>query len=64
MRGSFLINGSIDELCSQLTKALRNGDITQALCETIQAAGEKLQSILPRAEDDVNELPDTLQTLD
>jgi putative membrane protein len=54
----------IDRLCEQLTEALRSGDLTEALCSTTRTAGEKLAEKLPRADDDVNELPDSLVTLD
>ena len=56
--------GAIDELCDELTQALWAGDVTEALCRTLQTAGDKLQAVLPRAEDDANELPDTLLTFD
>ena len=55
---------ALDELCRQLTEGLRTAGATEALCETIRAAGERLAGVLPRAEDDVNELPDGLVTID
>ena len=55
---------ALDELCETLTRRLRTNEPTEALCQTIQAAGEKLQTVLPRAIDDVNELPDALVTID
>lgn len=54
----------LDELCQTLTHQLRNNPPTAALCQTIQAAGQKLQPALPRVSDDVNELPDSLVTID
>ncbi len=54
----------LDQLCQTLTQQLRNNQPAEALCQTIQAAGEKLQPVLPRAQDDVNELPDSLVTID
>ena len=54
----------LDELCRTLTHQLRNNPPTEALCQTIQAAGERLKPALPRAQDDVNELPDSLVTID
>ena len=55
---------AIDELCHQLTDRLRTGDATEAICETIAAAGDRLAAVLPRSEDDVNELPDALVMID
>jgi putative membrane protein len=48
----------------ELRDTLRGGDVTNALCQTIQAAGQRLAPVLPRQADDVNELPDALVTLD
>jgi len=55
---------ALDGLCGELTAALCTGDMTAAICGTINSAGQRLGSVLPRAEDDVNELPDSLVTLD
>lgn len=55
---------ALDDLCEMLTRQLRNHEPTEALCQTIQAAGEKLKTVLPRAIDDVNERPDSLVTID
>lgn len=55
---------AVSSLCDQLTTALRDGDPTAALCATIESAGEKLAEPLPRADDDRNELPDALVTID
>ena len=55
---------TLDELCAVLTCELRDAHPAEAVCRTIAAAGEKLASVLPRAEDDVNELPDGLVILD
>ena len=54
----------LDELCRSLTHQLRNNQPTEALCQTIRAAGERLKPALPRAQDDVNELQDSLVTID
>jgi len=59
-----LSQAALDELCGELTAALRKGDITAAICGTITSAAQRLGPVLPRAEDDVNELPDSLVTLD
>ena len=54
----------LDELCAVLTRKLRDLHPADAICQTIRVAGEKLAPVLPRAEDDVNELSDTLIILD
>ena len=54
----------LDELCNELTSALREGDISVAICQSMASAGQRLGDVLPRADDDVNELPDLLVTLD
>ncbi len=54
----------LDSLCVQLTTRLARGSITEALVETIAAAGELLGGRLPRNSGDVNELPNALVILD
>jgi len=55
---------ALDELRDRLIADLRAGDVTDALCACLRAAGEKLEAVLPRAGGDVNELPDALVTID
>lgn len=55
---------ALDELQEQLLSVLRAAGPTDAIVNTIRAAGDKLASVLPRADDDVNELPDALVILD
>jgi uncharacterized membrane protein len=55
---------TLDELRDTLIVGLRGGDVTNACCQTIQTAGQRLAPVLPREADDVNELPDALVTLD
>ncbi len=55
---------AVDELCATLTAGLREAHPAEAICRTVAAAGEKLAPVLPRADDDVNELPNALVTLD
>ena len=55
---------ALDELCAELTAALRAGDMSEAICKTLVSAGVRLGETLPRQDDDVNELPDVLVTLD
>ena len=47
-----------------MTASLRQGSLTDALCATLAEAGEKLAAVLPRENDDRNELPDALVTID
>ena len=54
----------LDELCHTLTQQLHQDRPTEALCLTIQTAGEMLQPVLPRSSIDVNELPDSLVLID
>ncbi len=54
---------AIDELCQSLTQQLHNAGPALALQQIIGTAGAKLSSVLPRAGDDVNELPDALVTI-
>jgi uncharacterized membrane protein len=39
-------------------------DVITALCEMIAIAGKRLAPLLPRADNDVNEIPDALIVLD
>lgn len=55
---------AVDELCGVLTASLHEAHPAEAICRTVTAAGEKLAPVLPRADDDVNELPNALVTLD
>ena len=48
----------------RLVTGLRAGALTDAICAAVEAAGEKLGPVLPREDDDVNELPDALVLLD
>jgi len=57
-------NPALMELRDGLVKALKTQPPTEALCAAIQSAGERLAPVLPRADDDVNELPDALVTID
>ncbi len=54
----------LDELCGRLTANLSATSPTEALCDAIAAAGERLSSAIPRRGDDVNELSDALVVLD
>lgn len=55
---------AINELRDHLTSALGKQRLAEAVCDTIAAAGERLSGVLPRTEDDVNELPDAVVMLD
>jgi putative membrane protein len=54
----------LDDLCDQLTKGMREGHATEALCSVIATAGEKLSGPLPCGDQDTNELHDTLVLID
>ncbi|HVA51662.1 MAG TPA: hypothetical protein VNH11_35305 [Pirellulales bacterium] len=55
---------ALDELRDHLTASLRGQPLADAICNTVAAAGRRLAAVLPRAEGDVNELPDALVVLD
>jgi len=55
---------ALDELRDHLTGALLTRSLADAICDTIAAAAPRLAAVLPRAEGDVNELPDALVVLD
>jgi len=55
---------ALNELCARLTEGMRNGTRAESLCNVIHDAGEALGRVLPRAQDDVNELENTLIVLD
>ncbi len=55
---------SVDEICQEFTARLHEKGPVDALCETITAVGDRLSPLLPRAEDDVNELPDELVVIE
>ena len=59
-----LSQAALDELQVGLIEQLRTAGPTEAICGVVRAAGERLGEVLPRAEDDVNELPDGLVTID
>ena len=54
----------IDDICGEFTERLHAGTPIDALCETAASLGERLAPLLPRAEGDVNELPDALIVID
>ncbi len=55
---------AIDEVCAGLVAAMRTGDPAGALCAAVEDLGGRLETVLPRAEDDRNELPNTPVILD
>ena len=54
----------LDRLCQQLTEAIRHGDVTDAICQTITQAAQELQEPLPRTRDDSDELDNVLVLID
>ena len=54
----------LDQLCRQLTNGMAKNHPSEALSAVIEEAGRQLSGPLPRAEDDLNELQDTLILID
>lgn len=54
----------LDKLCNQLTSELHQGDTAKAISIVIMQAGNELSEPLPRDENDINELEDTLILID
>lgn len=59
-----LPEGALDDLSRALSTGIQNGDVGDALVAIITELGERLGDVLPRYDDDVNELPDALVLLD
>lgn len=55
---------TLEALCARLTEELRRGDVAEALCVSIRETAGRLAPVLPRKDDDVNELSDALVLLD
>jgi putative membrane protein len=53
-----------DELCRDFTQRLHEKAPIDALCDTATSLGRHLAPLLPRAENDVNELSDALVVID
>lgn len=51
---------ALDDVCAQLTQRLKTASTTEALCDAIRLAGEKMAAALPRLEGQANELPNAL----
>jgi putative membrane protein len=54
----------LPELSGELNAALASDTLTDAICATVKSAGDRLAAVLPRADDDVNELSDALVLID
>ena len=54
----------IDKICGEFTQRLHEGNPIDALCDTVGSLGQRLSPLLPRAEGDVNELPDALVVIE
>jgi putative membrane protein len=54
----------IDAICGEFTRRLHDGTPIEALCSTAASLGERLAPLLPRAENDTNELSDALVVLE
>ena len=55
---------ALDGLCQQLTQGLHRGEAADAICSAITATGKQFSELMPCAEEDVNELQDTLILID
>lgn len=56
--------GFWDDIAAQLTIRFKNGQFTEGIVDAVSAAGEHLKEFFPRADDDVNELPDDIDVSD
>jgi len=54
----------IDGICRELTERLHSGTPIDALCDTAVSVGQLLAPLLPRADNDVNELSDALVVIE
>lgn len=55
---------ALDELCAKLVEGIKGGDLATALCDVIEDAGKRLESVLPRTDDKPNEIENALVILD
>ena len=55
---------SLDQLCQQLTQGLHHGGSADTICSVIAATGKQFAEGMPRTQEDVNELQDTLILID
>ncbi len=55
---------ALDALCAALVSGIREGRAAESVCTVLRDAGEQLGRVLPRAGDDVDELPNQLVLLD
>ena len=56
--------GFWDSISDKLTERFKAGEFTDGIVEAIEAAGSHLAAFFPRGEDDVDELPDTINVSD
>jgi uncharacterized membrane protein len=56
--------GFWDEIAAKLTLRFGNGELTEGIIDAITATGQQLKAYFPRADDDVNELPDDIDISD
>lgn len=55
---------ALDELCAELVEGIKGGDLATALCDVIEDAGRRLESVLPRTDGKPNEIENALVILD
>lgn len=57
-------SGFWDDIAAKLTLRFGSGEFTDGIVEAITMAGHQLKTYFPRADDDVNELPDEIDVSD
>ena len=55
---------ALDELCAKLVEGIKGGDLTTALCDVIEDAGDRLAAVLPQTDGKRNEIENALIILD
>ena len=56
--------GFWDAIAAALTLRFGNSEFTEGIVEAVTTAGQQLRAYFPRADDDVNELPDDIDISD
>ena len=56
--------GFWDDIAAKLTLRFGSGEFTEGIVEAITTAGQQLKTYFPRADDDVNELPNEIDVSD
>ena len=56
--------GFWDEIAAKLTIRFKSGEFTDGIVDAVATAGDRLKEFFPRAEGDVNELPDDIDVIE